>query len=341
MPFTIVREDLTRMRVDAIVNAANIHLEQGGGVCGAIFKAAGAEKLKKACGALAPIHMGEAVLTPGFDLPARYIIHAAGPVYDPKKAAACRRTLEAAYRSALDLCVAHHLDSVAFPLISTGLYGYPKAEALETALSVIKEFLGRHTLQVYLAVFDRDSFVISETLAGHVESFINEHYVPAHGLPYRRRQLLMVEKAALDGLEVTALEPMLESRPEGMGDLAAQVRNMDVPFNEALFRLIDQKGLKDVSVYKKANIDRKLFAKIRRGKGYMPSKRTILALAIALELNLEETDALLAKAGYTLSNSIMRDVIVQYFILHGQYDIYTINEVLFSYDQPLLGSTGD
>lgn len=322
MPFTIVRQDITQMRVDAIVNAANTQLAMGGGVCGAIFRAAGASALQKACDAVAPIQTGGAAITPGFQLPAKYVIHAAGPVYSASEAWRCERLLRSAYLESLNLALRYKCRSIAFPLISSGIYGYPKKEALQVAVSAIREFLAREDMDVYLAVFDKASFAVSGELLGAVESYIDENYVAAHRVC--RRGLLEVEQQALNA-----------AAPKSLDDW---IGNLDEPFHTTLLRLIDAKGKTDVEVYKRANIDRKLFSKIRTGKGYLPGKRTVLALAVGLELNLKETDDLLERAGYALSHSQKFDVIVEYFIVNGRYDIFEINEVLFQYDQPLLGS---
>ncbi len=357
MPLTIVRQDITKMHVDVIVNAANTALQMGGGVCGAIFAAAGAGKLQEACDKLAPIRTGEAVITPGFALPARYIIHTAGPVYSRFKKGECRKLLRLAYLKSLELAEREGCESIAFPLISSGIYGYPKDEALEVARLAIGEFLSCHEMQVYLVIFDRSAFVLSKALLGSVKSYIDENYVGAHGDRHSRR-LLQVEKTALR--ETTFWETeALESAPEKMNaqasaamampaampmmadepDLDDLIGNLDEPFSDALLKLIDAKGRTDVEVYKKANLDRKLFSKIRTGKGYTPKKPTILALAIALELTLPETDELLKRAGYALSHASKFDVIIEYFIIHRKYDIFEINEVLFEYDQPLLGAS--
>ena len=324
MPFTIVRQDITSMEVDAIVNAANPELKMGGGVCGAIFKAAGSDKLQAACDKLAPIRTGEAVITPAFNLPAKYIIHTAGPVYsrwDEKKG---EELLKSCYSESLSLAVKNECESIAFPLISSGIYGFPKDFALRVATSAIQDFLFEHDIDVYLAVFDKESFVVSRELMGRVESYIDEHYVEEH---FDKRRFAAYS------------EPLLtDSAPvdirAGLDDL---IGNLDEPFSVSLLKIIEAKGKTDAEVYKRANIDRKLFSKIRTGAGYMPSKRTAIALAIALELNLEETEDLLRRAGYALSHSQKFDVIVEYFITNGKYDIFEINEVLFKFDQPLLG----
>lgn len=330
MPFNIVRQDITQMQVDAIVNAANTNLLMGSGVCGAIFHKAGIKELSDACSRLAPINTGHAVMTPGFALKAKYIIHAAGPVYDRNNHADSEKLLRSTYLESLKLAVNNNCTSIAFPLISSGIYGYPKEEALKVAVSAISDFLSSHDMDIYLVIFDKASFVISEKLMGAVESYIDENYVSEHEIyPAERLDMPM---------SVPVVFPTASMQKAAYSSIDDAVKNLDEPFYMELLRIIDAKGKTDVEVYKSANIDRKLFSKIRSGKGYMPSKRTILALAIALELTLKETDALLERAGYALSHSQKFDVIVEYFIINGIYDIFSINEVLFKYDQPLLGS---
>ncbi|MCI9606470.1 MAG: RNase III inhibitor [Oscillospiraceae bacterium] len=339
MPLTIVRQDITKMNVDAIVNAANTDLQMGGGACGAIFRAAGERELQAACDKLAPIKTGEAAITPGFGLPAKYVIHAAGPVYSVWHKRRCRELLRSAYINSLELAAENGCESITFPLISSGVYGYPKDEALEVARSAIEDFLCHHDMEVYLAVFDKASFRISQALLGDVESYIDQHYVDAHRLT--RRQLLDVEEDALRQVapnlsaQMPSMAAPMAMPAQGLDDL---MENLDEPFSDTLLKLIDKKGKTDVEVYKRANMDRKLFSKIRTGKGYTPKKPTILALAIALELTLPETDDLLERAGYALSHASKFDVIVEYFIVNGQYNIFEINEVLFAYNQPLLGA---
>ena len=350
MPFIIVRQDITKIKADAIVNAANTDLREGGGVCGAIFRAAGADLLRGACEALAPIQPGEAVITPGFDLPAKYIIHAAGPVYQKSHKEQSEQLLRAAYASALKRAVEHRCESVAFPLISSGIYGYPKDEALRVASSAIQGFLDDHEMSVTLAVFDQTAFTLSRELQGAVESYIDENYVLARQDRYRRlrgeqseslyderdfRPSASVKYSLRDNPPVTSAAPQALAPYEAAAESFADL--LDEPFTDALFRLIDLKGMTDVEVYKRANLDRKHFSKIRAGKGYMPGRKTVIALAIALRLSPGEARDLLRQAGFALSRSQLFDVIIQYFIDKGRYDIFEINEVLFKYDQPLLG----
>ena len=344
MPFTIIRNDITKLRVDAIVNAANTALQMGGGVCGAIFTAAGAERLQNACDNLAPIKTGEAVITQGFNLPVKYIIHTAGPVYRDGNQGE-EALLRACYMNSLELAIKYQCESIAFPLISSGIYGYPKADALRVATDAIIYFIGEHDIDVSLVVFDKAAVEVSEELLGAVESYIDEHYVEEHRIT--RRHLLDVEEDALriEHIENLSLPKQLmadespvvivtESISPSLDDL---VGNLDEPFSTTLLRLIDSTGRKDAEIYRRANIDRRLFSKIRSNENYTPSKPTVLAFAVALELTLDQTDDLLERAGFALSNSRKFDVIVEFFISSRKYDIFEINQVLFSYDQPLLG----
>ncbi len=332
MPLTILRNDITLMDVDAIVNAANTELLSGGGVCGAIYQAAGAVELNQACQTLAPIEVGQAVITPGFKLKAKYIIHAAGPIYQDGKYHE-KDLLIAAYQNSLKLAVKHQCQSIAFPLISSGIYGYPKEEALSVAIDTIKAFLKTHELDVALVVYDHKTYAVSVELLGAVQSYIEEHLIHDD---YNRRTN---ENVSYREIESRAPKKLYSAMAEDdQIFLEDWILEADESFSVTLLKLIDQKRMTDVEVYKKANLDRKHFSKIRSNPAYAPSKKTAIALAIALTLDLNETQALLEKAGYALSNSHQFDLIVKYFIVKKNYDIYQINAVLFNYDQPLLGA---
>lgn len=317
MPMEIVQQDICNMKVDAIVNAANTSLQEGGGVCGAIFRTAGARELQQECDAIGGCQTGQAVLTSGYNLPAPFIIHTVGPIWRGGGYGEAE-LLQACYYNSLRLAQDKVLNSIAFPLISSGIYGYPKAEALSIATSTIAAFLAQNDMRVYLVILSKDTFCLSEERLEPVQAFIDEHY--RHG----------------DYLLSQPQKAMLEPKTVSLG-LNSLVDHLDESFSCTLLRLIDAKGKTDVEIYKRANIDRRLFSKIRSSKGYMPSKRTAVALAIALELSLAETKDLLERAGYTLSRSQKFDVIIEYFISRKVYNIFNINEALFFYDQPLLG----
>jgi hypothetical protein len=285
------------------------------------------------------------VITQGFALPAPYIIHTAGPVYRGGNQGE-EELLRSCYINSLELAVKHYCESIAFSLISSGIYGYPKADALRVATDVICDLIIEHDIDVSLVVFDKEALEVSAELLGAVESYIDEHYVEGHLI--KRRRLLDVEREALsdaDMLEMSISMPIMAK--EALYEEAATIQtgasledlvgNLDEPFSTTLLRLIDATGRKDSEVYNCANIDRRLFSKIRNNTHYAPSKPTVLAFAIALELTLDQTEDLLERAGFALSNSRKFDVIVEFFIQRRKYDIFEINEVLFSYDQPLLG----
>lgn len=368
MPFNIVRNDITKMKVDAVVNAANTDLLMGGGVCGAIFNAAGSDELQDACDRLSPIKTGEAVLTPGFKLMAKYVIHAAGPVYYQYSPEESEEYLKNAYKNSLELAIENNCKSIAFPLISSGIYGYPKQDALKVASSVIQEFIKDHDIDVFLAIFDKEAFSVSEELLGKVDSYIDENYVETHlnlnrfgstniNRPlnenirsYKRepRKILKSDKPQqnktireISQKEEMDLERHISCELSFESDCPIsydELFGLDESFSETLVRLINAKEMTNVEVYKKANIDRKLFSKILTGNGYMPSKRTVVALAIALELDVYEAEDFLNQAGFALSPGLMFDVIVKFFFENKRYDIFEINEVLFKHDQALLGA---
>jgi O-acetyl-ADP-ribose deacetylase (regulator of RNase III) len=341
VPLKIVRNDIIKMPVDAIVNAANSALKMGGGVCGAIFSAAGIDKLQEECDAIGQCNVGKAVMTKGYDLPAKYIIHTVGPVWQGGRNDEAQ-LLSDCYLNSLMLALDRNLKSIAFPLIASGIFGYPKDEALNIAISSIGKFLLQHDMMVYLVVYDKKAFVLSEKLFNSIEKYIDDHYVEEHNFNRCRREIETFEHYQLHDEIVDITECKAQSYAEersisikrSLEDVVAQ---LDESFAQMLLRLIDEKGFTDVETYKKANIDRKLFSKIRSDKNYNPSKTTAIAFAIALELNLDETKDLLSKAGYTLSHSNKFDVIIEYFIEDFNYNIFEINEALFAFDQSLLG----
>ena len=341
MPLEIIRNDITKMKVDAIVNAANESLLGGGGVDGAIHRAAGAGLLAE-CRTLGGCKTGMAKITKGYDLSAKYVIHTVGPIYDDGKHGE-RALLESCYRESLALAKEHSCETVAFPLISSGVYGYPKDQALKVAVDVISAFLLENDMTVYIVIFDKDAYKISEKLFSDIAEYIDDNYVDEH-TDYRRERSRMDalpsippqtkrKKTTDDFLKTCECKAML---PED--DLNAKLRHIDESFSQMLLRKIDEKGMTDAQCYKKANIDRKLFSKIRSDVHYKPSKPTALAFAISLELSLAETEDMLRKAGFALSHSNKFDIIIEYFISKGNYNIFEINEALFAFDQSLLGA---
>jgi len=336
MSLKIVRNDITKMQVDAIVNAANSTLLGGGGVDGCIHRAAGKGLLEE-CKTLGGCKTGDAKITGAYNLSAKYVIHTVGPVWNGGHNNE-QALLRSCYNSSLHLAKAHNCESVAFPLISSGVYGYPKAEALKVAVDVISGFLLENDMTVYIVIFDKAAYQISEKLFSDIAEYIDDHYVDAH-TDFRRKR--MQTNASAQGSAVL-FEPELYAcapSPTVSDDgLERALDRMDESFSEMLLRKIDEKGITDAACYKKANIDRKLFSKIRSNPQYKPSKPTAIAFAISLELSLAETKDMLEKAGYALSHSNKFDIIIEYFITHGNYNIFEINEALFAFDQSLLGA---
>lgn len=335
MPLYIVRNDITTMQVDAIVNAAKESLLGGGGVDGAIHRAAGPQLLDE-CRTLGGCKTGQAKITKGYRLPARHVIHTVGPIWRGGGHGE-RELLVSAYRSSLELALEHDCQTVAFPLISSGAYGYPKDEALKVAVDTIGDFLLRHDMSVYLVVFDRAAYTIGEKLFADIASYIDDNYVQEHAdrreVERRRGMFAPEQSVCLEEKSLWAPAPCTTTP----GSLDEALGMLDESFSQMLLRKIDQAGITDAQCYKKANIDRKLFSKIRSNIHYKPSKPTAMAFAVALELPLEEARELLQKAGYAFSHSSKFDIIVEYFIAHGNYNIFEINEVLFAFDQSLLG----
>ena len=331
MPLQIIRNDITTMHVDAIVNAANVRLAQGGGVCGAIFAAAGADMLTAECASIGRCSVGEAVLTNGYALPAKHIIHVVGPVWQDGKHGE-ETLLRASYRNSLELAKSHNLESIAFPLISSGTFGYPKDQALSVAIAEIGSFLMKNNMDVYLVVYSTESFQLSKKLFHSISTFIDDNYVTSH----------WIKSGRADDEREWSLRSVMSTRPMPSAHFNASldqaVNRVTETFTEMLLRLIDSKQYQDPEVYQRANIDRKLFSKIRCNPQYKPSKNTALALAVALRLNLDQTKDLLARAGYAFSPASKFDLIVEYFIRHENYNIYEINEALFTFDESLLGA---
>lgn len=346
MPFEIVRNDITHMSVDAIVNSANPRPMVGLGTDSRIHEKAG-PGLLAARQKIGSIDVGCAAITPAFDLQAKYVIHAVGPVwngggYEEEK------LLRSCYDTALRLALQHDCKSIAFPLIATNNYGFPKDKALHIAISVFSNFLLEHEIQIYLVVFDRVAYRLSEKLFHDVASYVDEHYVDScektvydlggntrpKRMSRRTRDLDICESSAI--LEdMCPYVPMAASKSMSLEDMLKQA---DAGFTETLLKLIDKSGKKDSEIYKKALLTKQHFSKIRNNPNYKPTKPTAIALALALELDLDATKDLIGRAGYALTNSSKFDLIIRYFIEQGKYNVVEINFALFEHDQSLLGS---
>ena len=355
MPLNLIRGDITKVSCDAIVNAANSSLLGGGGVDGAIHRAAGPELLAE-CRTLGGCETGEAKITKGYALPCRYVIHTVGPVWyggtkgEPELLAGC-------YRNSLKLAAEHGCESVAFPLISSGVYGYPPDAAQHIAVRTIAKFLQTHEMQVFLVIFDRGADTGNyPELMRRLQRADRTDAAPqplfgAHAAAIqieKKRRFLrgaLMEKRADEALPPQTNADLSETEISceasafaAPSSLKRALNEIDESFSQMLLRKIDERGMTDAECYKKANVDRKLFSKIRSDVHYRPKKVTAIAFALALELDLAETEELLRKAGFALSNSSKFDIIVTYYISRGKYDVFEINEALFAFDQLLIGA---
>ena len=353
MPFQIIRNDITKVRADAIVNTANPEPVIGRGTDSAIYMAAGEEQLLTERKMIGPIRPGCAVSTPAFNLDAKYVIHTVGPVWIDGSHGE-RETLHSCYQNSLSLAAELKCDSIAFPLIATGVYGFPKDEALNIALSEIGKFLLTHDMKVTMVVFDRRAMELSEDLVGGIEQYIDEHaaqaiHVEEYGGDVYEARVREIRRRRADShpqnvdnrpdeVVLHSIEPPSMQLPDLSGkDLDDVLGETGKSFQQKLFELIDASGMDDVTVYKKANIDRKVFSRIRCKPDYKPKKKTAVAFAVALRLDLPTTLDLLSRAEIALSPSNRFDLIVTYFITNKIYDIFEINAALFKYGQPTLG----
>lgn len=347
MPLQFIRADITKLHCDAIVNAANNTLLGGGGVDGAIHAAAGPDLLEE-CRKLGGCETGDAKITRAYKLPCQYVIHTVGPIWQGGTVGE-EALLRSCYLRSLELAKLADCRSVAFPLISAGVYGYPKSAALDVAAGTIRAWLEENDMLVYLVIFNREVLQISEEKFSGIRQFIDDNYVATHlnaAEEARRAAYYGSPKPAMyadfaSNMMPASVKPQRPGKTQSVkaeNSLQAFLKQQDESFSEMLLRKIDEKGMKDSECYKRANIDRKLFSKIRSDVHYKPSKQTAIAFAIALELPFDEATELLKKAGFALSHSSRFDLIIEYFIRNRNYDIFEINEALFAFDQVLLGS---
>lgn len=424
MAFQIIRDDITLVSADAIVNTANPEPIYAGGTDAAIYEAAGADELLSERRKIGNIARGQAVETPAFSLDAKYIIHTVGPAWDGGDHGE-REAVRSCYENSLSLAEKLGCESIAFPLIATGVYGFPKDEALQIAISVFSEFLLHSDMDITLVVFDKESFVLTGKKFSDVDAYIDENYVdemldgeyridrdvsntPSFKAARKKSEkrngrgsffkdlkediALSMEDAVVFEDEDADFEPCLEepdmempqelsaddiasifgfSEPEESDSCEENIpespeipeeamvleedaelplfsepilrsldeleNNIGETWAEMLFRLIDEKGYNPVDVYKRSNINKKLFSKINSNNDYHPNKKTAVAFAIGLHLNLDEAKDFLSCAGYAFSKSSKFDLIVQFFIERENYDMFEINEVLFDHDQDTIG----
>lgn len=348
MPFEIIRQDITKICCDAIVNPTNTELLPTGGTDAAIHKAAG-ERLLEACRAIESIKLSEAVITDGFDLPSKFVIHTAAPHFDNSKISA--ELLYDCYKNCLNLAHSHNLKSIAVPLIGAGTQGFPKDMVLRVALSAISEFLLCSDMHITLVVFNKEAFVLSTKLFSDIEEYIDDNYAARYSERQRRHsrrasRIFPCAPAAAKSPTLKEASFRLEdsfstcesSCPEENFSDIENFLTLDESFSLKLLKLIDAKGMSEVECYKKANVSKQTWYKIMNDKNYKPNKKTVLAFSVSLELTLEETQTLLSSVGFTLSESSLFDVIIMYCLRRGIYDIFQIDSVLFKYDQETLFS---
>ncbi len=350
MPFQIIRNDITKVKADAIVNTANPEVAIGSGTDSAIYQAAGEDKLLAERKKIGPMMPGQSASTPAFQLDAKYIIHTIGPAWIDGNQGE-REILHSCYENSLNLAAELKCQSIAFPLIATGVYGFPKDEALQIALGEINKFLLSHDMDVILVVFDSKAFELSGKLVGNIEEYIDEHaageiseaeYRSFHGNE-RRREIYspladdLDEEAAEVDEEIVCADSAVPFPDVSGMSLDEVLGGKEDTFQQRLLKLIDESGMDDVTVYKKANVNRKHFSKIRSNEDYKPKKKTAVAFAIALELDMPTMLDLLARAGIAFSPGDKFDLIISYFVTNGIYNIFDINAALFKNDQPTLG----
>ena len=431
MAFRIVRNDITKIKADAIVNTANPKPKYDSGTDTAIYLAAGAEELLEARKKIGRIEEGRVAVTPAFALDAKYIFHTVGPIwYGGQKGE--RDIVRSCYTNCLNKALELGIESIAFPLLATGNYGFPKAEALQIATSVFSSFLAENDLDITLVVFDNESFTLSGKIFAGIDQYIDENYVEEKtgeeygdphkgllmaglagagmgagaipGIPFaegpdaaesfgacadeeapvkdrdrreknnrrlflgnrrlasrdelfemrlpqqdmlagsKAEEVAREEAAALKTEAAAPVAPVAPSAPAAAAAVMPKKRSLDdvmknisETWSESLLRMITERNLKDSEVYKRANVDRKLFSKIRSDKDYKPKKTTAVAFALALRLNVDEAKDFIGRAGYAFSPSSKFDLIIEYFIDNQVYDFMTINLALFEHDQPQIG----
>ena len=341
MPFRIIRDDITKVKADALVNPANPEPVIGGGVESAIYEAAGKEKLLEARKELGRLQPGKVGVTEAFNLAAKYIIHVSGLYWEGGNSFEAR-CLKECYEKALKAALDKGCKSIAFPLLGTGTYGFPKDIGLDVAVSTFTEFLEEYEMEITLVVFDNEAVNVSGKLAYEVKSFIDDKYalevleteykkdrnIECYELPNERFHLLLKEET-YDVLDNACTKDTFSAKQPG--SLEAALKNIyKESFEKHLQQLINKKGLRNSEVYAAANISKQYFSKLLKGQ-VKPSKDKMLALAVGLRLNMDETADFLRIGGYALSPISQTDTVVEYFIRKQEYNVLKINIVLFDY----------
>ena len=334
MSFRIIRENIVNVEADAIVNTANPNVMIGSGTDTAIYAAAGKEQLLEARRAIGPIAEGDAAVTDAFHLSAKIIIHAVSPVWIDGNHQELEK-LRACYRRSFELACMHNCASIAFPLLAAGSNGFPKGTALETALQEIQSFLLKQEMSVTLVVFDKSVYQLSSNIFADVQEYIEDHEVAAEeAIEYPKEKRTRRESNFYPFGLISSI-PQADQMVSSDSSSIVLPKKEDT-FQRKLFEWIDSTGQTDPEVYKRADMDRKLFAKIRKDENYKPSRKTAIALALALRLSLKDAEDLLERAGFALSQSTKTDLIIRYCFEHEIYDLVEVNAILFQFDQELL-----
>ena len=347
MSFKIVRNDITKMNTEAIVNTANEEVTFSTGCDTAVYKAAGAEELlayrKEHIG---PVSEGDVFITPGFNLQAKYIIHAVSPLYMGGNEGE-EEKLRSCYRKSLQLAKEHEIKSIAFPLIATGGFGYPKEEGMRIAVDEINAFLLENDMDIYLVVFDEDSRRLGARIYPRLEEYIDRNYVESASqkeyLCYDAEPVLGMVPSVMEELFVGSVPVDSLQEPQHYFDydkhesnLEDRLKHISDTFSEYLLYLINEKGMENSEVYKRAIVDKKTFSKLKNNPNYHPQKLTALCLSVGARLNIDETRDLLARAGYALSPCDLTDIIFSYFIENEIYDMIEIDIQLEEHGLPCI-----
>ncbi len=333
MPLTIVLDDLVNIRADVLVNPTSPEAYVGKGVDYTLYQSGGIAlfEARKQLGFIEP---GTVKQTEAFSLQAKYVFHTVGPIWEGGLQNEFA-ILTSCYQQALELAISLQVQSIAFPLIASGAFGFPKDKALEIARRTIETFLKQSELDVFLVIFDKESYQISQARNQGVQSYLDRamYHLPTRS-PYAKRE--WEEKDDFEtSIQYSEERMILPSYKRNLKE--PMFVDQSKPFSLLLYDWIERSGMKPVEVYKRANISRKTFSKIMSNIHYQPSKPTAVAFAIALRLNLKQTQELLDSAGYSLSNAFKFDLIIKYHITQKKYNVFEINEVLFEHDQVLIG----
>ncbi len=334
MALKIIRNDITKMSTDAIVNTANNQVMVGTGCDRAVYEATGYDKLLSyRAEQIGRVEEGEVFITPGFDLPAKFIIHAVSPRFKGGDSGE-EEKLRSCYRKSLRLAKEHNIKSIAFPLIATGGFEYPKEKGIRIALDEINDFLLSNEMMVYLVVFDEKSTALGERLYPDLKVYIDKNYVRERQVKeYKKTATFMPAAAATIGLPFS-LASMFDEQHEKK--LKERVSHISDSFSEYFLHILESRHMKSSDVYNRACVNKRTFSKIRTNRDYHPDKATVLCLCVGACLNLDESKDLMARAGYALSPGDKRDVIFSYFIENEIYDVIGIDMVMEEYGLPAI-----